>query len=64
MDTAVIAVLHGAGLRALVYTVNDAAEARRLLALGIDGMITDAVDRFAPADSIQDWGKGLAAVSA
>jgi glycerophosphoryl diester phosphodiesterase len=49
MDSAVIAQLHGAGLRALVYTVNDDASAQRLLALGIDGIITDAVDRFAPA---------------
>jgi glycerophosphoryl diester phosphodiesterase len=51
MDGAVIARLHGAGLRALVYTVNDAAEARRLLALRVDGIITDAVDRFAPDTS-------------
>ncbi|MBK6863040.1 MAG: glycerophosphodiester phosphodiesterase [Ideonella sp.] len=49
MDAAVIARLHGAGLRALCYTVNDAAEVARLLGLGIDGIITDAVDRFAPA---------------
>lgn len=54
MDEALIAQLHGAGLRALVYTVNDPAEARRLLALGIDGIITDAVDRFAPGDSLRD----------
>ncbi len=49
MDAALIDKLHGAGLRALVYTVNDGADARRLLALRIDGIITDAVDRFAPA---------------
>lgn len=49
MDAALIEPLHDAGLKALVYTVNDAAEARRLRALGIDGIITDAVDRFAPA---------------
>jgi glycerophosphoryl diester phosphodiesterase len=49
MDAAVIAQLHGAGLRALVYTVNDAERAQQLLALGIDGIITDAVDRFAPS---------------
>jgi glycerophosphoryl diester phosphodiesterase len=49
MDAAVIARLHAAGLRALVYTVNDAAEVQRLCALGIDGIITDAVDRFSPA---------------
>ncbi len=49
MDAALIAKLHGAGLRALVYTVNDAADAQRLLSLHIDGIITDAVDRFVPA---------------
>ena len=48
MDAALIANLRGAGLRALVYTVNEWVDARRLLALGIDGLITDAVDRFAP----------------
>jgi glycerophosphoryl diester phosphodiesterase len=48
MDASVIAQLHGANLRALVYTVNEPAAAQRLLALGIDGIITDAVDRFAP----------------
>ncbi len=48
MDVDVITRLHGAGLRALCYTVNDPAEARRLLKLGIDGLITDAVDRFSP----------------
>jgi len=53
MDAAVIAQLHAAGLRALVYTVNDAPTAQRLLALGIDGIITDAVDRFSPAASSQ-----------
>lgn len=46
MDGSLIERLHGAGLRALVYTVNDDAEAQRLLALGIDGIITDAVDRL------------------
>ncbi len=50
MDATVLAQLHGAGLRALCYTVNDADEARRLLALGVDGLITDAVDRFAPME--------------
>jgi glycerophosphoryl diester phosphodiesterase len=48
LDAAVIARIHGAGMRALSYTVNDAAVARRLSAAGIDGLITDAVDRFAP----------------
>ncbi len=49
MDAALIAQLHGAGWRALCYTVNDAADAASLRALGIDGLITDAVDRFPPA---------------
>ncbi len=37
-----------AGLRCLTYTVNEEDEARRLLALGLDGLITDRVDRFDP----------------
>jgi len=48
MDADVLASLHAAGLRALVYTVNDPAEAARLAAIGIDAVITDAVDRFSP----------------
>jgi len=48
MDEAVLARLHGAGLRGLVYTVNERDDAQRLLDLGIDGIITDAVDRFSP----------------
>lgn len=50
MDAAVLAQAHLAGLRALCYTVNEAADAERLRALGVDGLITDAVDRFAPVD--------------
>ena len=49
MHAALLARLHGAGWRAMVYTVNDPADAQRLLALGVDGLITDAVDRFVPA---------------
>ena len=48
MDAKLLAQLHDAGLRGLCYTVNDPPEARRLLGLGIDGIITDAVDRFSP----------------
>ena len=51
MDACLIAKLHAANLRAAVYTVNDATEARRLVGLGIDGIITDAVDRFSPGVS-------------
>ncbi len=49
MDRARIEALHAAGMRALVYTVNDEATAQRLRADGLDGLITDAVDRLDPA---------------
>ncbi|MGM9484223.1 glycerophosphodiester phosphodiesterase [Roseateles sp. NT4] len=49
MDKALIERLHARGWRALVYTVNDAAIAERLIADGIDGIITDAVDQLGPA---------------
>lgn len=49
MDAKLLAEARAAGWRALVYTVNEPADAQRLLALGVDGLITDAVDRFAPA---------------
>jgi glycerophosphoryl diester phosphodiesterase len=48
MNAALLERLRHCGLRALCYTVNEAHDAERLLALGIDGLITDAVDRFAP----------------
>ncbi|MDD2917385.1 glycerophosphodiester phosphodiesterase [Rhodoferax sp.] len=38
-----------AGFRTLSYTVNDKTTARRLLDLGLDGIITDRVDLFSPA---------------
>jgi glycerophosphoryl diester phosphodiesterase len=47
-DRAMVERLHGADLWALCYTVNDASAARRLLEWGLDGLITDAVDRFSP----------------
>lgn len=48
-DAAVVAQVHGAGLRALSYTVNDDWAAQRLIELGTDGIITDRVDLFSPA---------------
>jgi glycerophosphoryl diester phosphodiesterase len=48
MDPRLRATLRDAGLRALCYTVNEAADVERLCALAIDGLITDAVDRFKP----------------
>jgi glycerophosphoryl diester phosphodiesterase len=38
-----IAALHAAGLKALCYTVNEASDAQRLLAAGIDGLISDTL---------------------
>ncbi|HET9822110.1 MAG TPA: glycerophosphodiester phosphodiesterase [Burkholderiaceae bacterium] len=43
---AMVERLHAEDLRALAYTVNEEAMARHLTALGLDGLITDAVDRF------------------
>jgi glycerophosphoryl diester phosphodiesterase len=48
MNAALFAKLRQAGLRALVYTVNESDLAQALLGLGIDGIVTDAVDRFSP----------------
>ena len=47
-DEALVAQVRAAGMRQLSYTVNDEWAARRLIDLGTDGIITDAVDRFAP----------------
>ena len=49
MDAGLRQHARDAGWLAMVYTVNEPDDARRLLDLGIDGLITDAVDRFAPA---------------
>jgi len=48
MDKAVIETIHAAGMKALVYTVNDTATAAWLTGNGVDGIITDAVDKFPP----------------
>jgi glycerophosphoryl diester phosphodiesterase len=48
MDAHVVNKLHGAGMRALVYTVNDPARSKWLIELGVDGVITDEVARLSP----------------
>jgi glycerophosphoryl diester phosphodiesterase len=48
MDAVLLARIHAAGMQALVYTVNEPERAQQLLAWGIDGLVTDAVDRFSP----------------
>ena len=49
-DAATVARVHDAGMRCLSYTVNDETVAAQLIALGTDGLITDRVDLFNPAD--------------
>ncbi|PKO60197.1 MAG: glycerophosphodiester phosphodiesterase [Betaproteobacteria bacterium HGW-Betaproteobacteria-18] len=48
-DQSSMAQAKSAGFKTLSYTVNDEATARRLLDLGLDGIITDRVDLFTPA---------------
>ena len=48
-DASTVAKVHGAGMRALSYTVNDESVAQHLIALGTDGIITDRVDLFSAA---------------
>ena len=48
LEAATIARAHAAGLAVLAYTVDEPAEAERLRAAGIDGLFTDAIDRFDP----------------
>ncbi len=44
VDPLVVSAAHAYGLRLLAYTVNDALEMSRLLALGVDGLISDRPD--------------------
>ena len=52
IDAELLARVHSAGMRTLCYTVNDPATAQWLSRAGIDGIITDAVDRFAPREAV------------
>lgn len=40
--------IHEAGYAILLWTVNEPAEARRLLAIGADCLVTDALDKIGP----------------
>ncbi len=50
LNEALLAALRSRGLRVLCYTVNEPEDVRRVAGLGVDGIITDAVDRHAPAE--------------
>ena len=47
VDEALVESAHSHGLVVHPYTVNEEAEMRRLIALGVDGMFTDYPDRLA-----------------
>jgi len=49
-DAGTVAQAKAQGLHTLSYTVNDEWAAERLIALGTDGIITDRIDLFSPAD--------------
>ena len=44
VDRALVDVLHGAGMRVLVWTVDEPTAMRRLLELGVDGICTNLPD--------------------
>ncbi len=46
VDGALVDLAHGAGLRVYPWTVDDADEMATLLALGVDGIITNVPDRL------------------
>ena len=48
IDASVAARVRQQGWRLLAYTVNEAVQAQRLWAFGVDGLITDRVDAFNP----------------
>ena len=50
IDARLLALAHGAGLQVASYTVNHRRTAQRLWALGVQALISDEIDRFAPAD--------------
>ena len=50
-NPALVAKAHGTGLRCSSYTVDDEWAAQRLIDLGTDGIITDRVDLFSPAQT-------------
>jgi glycerophosphoryl diester phosphodiesterase len=54
LDAPLVNQLHHAGMKVLAYTVNDPAEALRLHRLQVDGIITDAVDRFSPGEGVRE----------
>ena len=48
LTQALAAEIHGAGYSIALWTVNEPAEGQRLLRMGADCLITDALDRIGP----------------
>ena len=46
VNEAMLRMLHDQGIKVIPWTVNDEAEMRRLIALGVDGIISDYPDRL------------------
>ncbi len=46
VDQALVDAVHAAGGRIIVWTVNDAADARRLRDMGVDGLCSDVIDEL------------------
>ncbi|HUP30204.1 MAG TPA: glycerophosphodiester phosphodiesterase family protein, partial [Usitatibacter sp.] len=46
-DVGLLPRLHAQGYRVMLYTVNDAEQAARLLNAGVDGIFTDELELFA-----------------
>ncbi len=46
VDAALVDAIHAAGGRVIVWTVNDLAEARRMVGLGVDALCSDVVDEL------------------
>jgi glycerophosphoryl diester phosphodiesterase len=49
VDQALVDAIHAVSGRVIVWTVNDPRDARRLAALGVDGLCTDVVDELRAA---------------
>jgi glycerophosphoryl diester phosphodiesterase len=49
VDAPLVAQAHADGVTVIIWTVNRPADARRLAALGVDGLCTDAPDRIREA---------------
>lgn len=49
LDEPLVRAIKSAGLRILVYTVNDLDRARELVRWGVDSVCTDRIDLIGPA---------------